>query len=60
MEGGVGGGDGVCWWSLMRGPDRPSETVSPDKGGEALEPEQILTHGFLIFCEKAQPDLYDK
>lgn len=51
VEGGVDGGDGEGWWILMRGPDRPSETASPDEGGEALEPGQILILSL---------DLYDK
>lgn len=31
VEGGGDGGDGVGWWSLIGGLDRPSKTVSPDK-----------------------------
>lgn len=37
MEGGVDGGDGVGWRSLIRGPDCPSTTASPNKGGKVLD-----------------------
>ena len=37
MEGGVDGGDGVGWRSLIQGPDRPSMTASPNKGGRVLD-----------------------
>lgn len=43
MDGGVDGGGSVGWWSLIRGLDLPLETVSPNQGGEVLEPEQIFT-----------------
>lgn len=44
MEGGVDGGDGVCWWSLTCGLDRPSEIVSPNKGEEFLRKENNQNH----------------
>lgn len=52
VEGGDDGGDGVGWWSLIGGPDRPSETVSPEQGGEALEPEQMMVVTVLGFHNK--------
>jgi len=43
-----GGGDGSGWRSLAGGSDRPSETVWPARGGEALEPEQMAVFSVIL------------